>query len=207
MEKVRGPVAVNEEHAIPPVIIVVLVMVALGIIIPILIPGMMVLWPFVFATSVMLLVNDASDRSGAGVPPFQAYGLFFGTFIVFFVFVALVSTINLWLLGILLIVGAYYVVRDWKRRKQREAEVIRRRMAGVCVRCLEPVSNEVDAICGNCMLPVHSERLNLLRLGRAIANNARSQHSRQVLSGKTPNKAQAKLNSLQQQRAYRYKKK
>jgi Ca2+/Na+ antiporter len=201
------PIDQKEHFAIPGVWLIVIGLVIAGTIINFSIHNSMVVWPFVFAVAALLIINDASDRTGAGVPPIQAYALFFGTLIVFFIFVALVSRINAWLFLVLLAGASVYVVRDWKRRREKKIEIDRLRVAGLCIRCGMPVRNDVDAQCENCGQLVNPERLNLFHIGKAISLRANSNNARQVLTGQKPARSDIKLQKMQQQRAYRYKKK
>ncbi|HVT89551.1 MAG TPA: hypothetical protein VHD56_11910 [Tepidisphaeraceae bacterium] len=209
----RTPVEMEDLAKIPAIFLYVCGIVGAGVVVQILmwifgIGGGLVIWPFIFAVCVLLIINDASSSNAVGVPPLQAYAFFFGTLIAIFGFVFLVSkTINPWIIIAGVVGIGIYLANDWKKRKLRELEIARRRAAGLCVRCAEPVGSELDDVCHNCGLPVNAERLNLLRLGRAIANKGGSQRAREAISGKSPDKGKAKLANLQQQtRAYKYKK-
>lgn len=188
------PIDVQELHQVPIVWIIVGVLIALGFIanftINLFASGGLSVWPFIFAASTLLVINDASDQNGVGVPPLHAYGLLLGVLLVFFVVVALISHINPWVLMVLTLGLAVYVGRDWRDRKRKEREVIRRRLAGVCIRCLEPVKNDIDASCPRCDFPVHPERLTMMRLARAIAQAGSGARVRQTLA-KNPNQRQA----------------
>lgn len=210
----RTPIKMEDEHPIPAAVLYICGIVGVGIAIQIVmwilgIPGGLAIWPFLFAFCVLYVINDAAAQSGAGVPPLQAYGFFFGTLLFLFLFVFLVSkALNPWLIVAMIVGAGIYLGNDWKKRKIREREFQRRRLAGVCTRCCEPVTNGAEDICMNCGLPVNVERMNLLRLGRAVQNMARSDVARQNISGKGPDKHAAKLAGIQQQtRAYKYKKK
>lgn len=168
--------------------------------------GGLSVWPFIAAVSLLLVINQASDENAVGVPPLQAYGLFAGVLVGFFIFVALVSRINPWVVVALTLGAGAWLVYDWKLRLDKQRELQRRRLAGLCVRCLTPVKDGLDEFCPNCDLPVNPERLNLFRLGKAIANKAQSGKTRAVLTGQKPGQVHKKLQNLQQARAYKYKK-
>jgi hypothetical protein len=171
--------------------------------------GGLVIWPFLFSTCVLVIINDAAMQDAAGMPPIQTYAMFFSTLIGSLVLVFLISkTINPWIIIIGVIGMAGYLANDWKKRKIRELAIASRRAAGLCLRCAQPVTNGAEDICLNCGLPVNSERMNLLRLGRAIANKGGSQRARESISGKGPDKGKAKLQKMQElTRAYKYKRK
>jgi hypothetical protein len=68
---IRLPTTQDEKAAVPIVWFVVVGLVAVGALVNIFLPGGIVVWPFVFALSLLLIVNDVSDRHGVGVPPFS----------------------------------------------------------------------------------------------------------------------------------------
>jgi hypothetical protein len=211
-QQIRTSVKVDEHAAVPKVWLVVLGLVAAGAFFHIFMwffnAGGMVIWPFVFAVSVLLVVNDASERNAAGFPPFQIYALFVATLVVMFVFVWMVSTINLWLLAVLMIGVIVHLFRDWQEKKERELEIKRRRLAGVCVRCKTKVSDGLEDVCPNCLTPVHQERLDLFRLAKAInmMKIQRPDSTRAVLSGSKPSRSDVKMHNLLNKPA-KYKKK
>src|SRR5450432_1671751 len=108
------PTVKKEKARLPLVWWIIIGMVIVGFFVNIFMRGGLVVWPFIFAVAVLLIVNDASDKNAVGVPPFQAYALFFGVLLGFFLFVMLVSTINPWLLMLLVVAAGVYVARDWK---------------------------------------------------------------------------------------------
>lgn len=201
---VRLPSVEDEKPRLPVVWFVVMGMAVAGFFVNVFMPGGLVVWPFVFAAAMLLIVNDASDRNAVGVPPFQAYALFFGILAGLFLFVALVSQINAWLIIALTIGAAVFVARDWAQRKAKQREYERLRAAGLCVRCRTPVGRGLDDVCSSCGLPSNLERVNLLRLGRAIGMRADAVKLRQVLTGQKPGHVAAKMQQLQQRRAARF---
>jgi len=197
----RTPIQMQERVQFPIIWLVVIGLVAAGFVVHLAVSllggGGMVVWPFVFAVCVLLIVNDASNNNAVGVPPLQAYGLFFGVLAAFFAFVFLVSsTINPWLIVVGAIATGAWLVYDWIGRQRRQRAIDRLRMQGLCVRCQTPVSNGRDDVCPNCFLPVNPERMNLFRLGLAIANKSRSQTARQVLTGRKLGRTQLKEQAL-----------
>jgi Flp pilus assembly protein TadB len=201
------PKVQEEKPHLPIVWWIIIGMVIVGFFINIFMRGGLVVWPFIFAVAVLLIINDASEKNAVGVPPFQAYALFFGTLIIFFLFVALVSKINAWLVILLVIAAAVYVARDWKIRRQKRNAIDKLRLAGLCVVCKTPVGSGVNDVCPNCGTLVNPERLNLFHLGRAISMRAQASNARQALTGSKPGRSDVKAQKLQQQRGYRYKKK
>jgi hypothetical protein len=207
-----SPIKMRDEHDLPMVWLIIIGLVIFGFIatftINLFASGGLVIWPFIFAVSVLLLLNEASDANGVGVPPLQAYGLFGGIIVVFFLFVALVSRINPWVVILFTLAAAAFAMNDWRQRQIKQREMEKRRLAGVCVRCLTPVGKEIDEECSNCGYPVNSERVSLMRLGRAIAQRSDSTKMRAVLGGQKQQQAPKKASGVRPiTKAYSYGKK
>lgn len=199
---------------VPKVVLYICGIVAAGMVTQIVfwimgIAGGLVIWPFLFAFCVLLVINDSASQNAVGVPPLQAYGFFFGTLVGLFTVVFLISkAINPYLIILLVVGAAIYVANDWKKQKLRNRALAARRMAGRCVKCNEPVTSGPEDICEHCGTPVHAERMSLLQIGRAVQNMKRGDVARQNIGGTAPDKHKAKLGKLQEQtRAYKYKKK
>ena len=199
------PTTQDEKAAVPIMWLVVVGLVVVGALINIFLPGGVVVWPFVFALSLLLIVNDVSDRHGVGIPPFQAYALCFGVLLVFFVFVALVSRINAWLVVVLTILAGGYLLQDRSVRRHKARVVDVRRAAGLCVQCATPVGRGRDDFCPRCGMPAHPDRVNLFHLGNAIRQNAQFSGARQVLTGRKPSRSDLKAQNLLRQRAGHHK--
>jgi hypothetical protein len=201
------PTTQPERAAIPVTWLVIVGLVIVGALVNIFLPGGVVVWPFVFAVSLLLIVNSASERHGVGVPPFQAYALCFGVLLVFFVFIALVSRINAWLVVVLTILAGGYLLQDRSVRRHRARVLDVRRAAGLCVRCATPVGRGRDDVCPRCGTPAHPDRVNLFHLGNAIRQNARftASGARQVLSGTKPSRSDVKANTLLGRRSTAHK--
>ncbi|MGH7176278.1 MAG: hypothetical protein ACREJC_02755 [Tepidisphaeraceae bacterium] len=202
--RANAPIKVEERAQVPVVWLVVVGLVIVGLIVNIFMVGGLVIWPFVFAVATLLIVNDAANRNAVGVPPIQAYGLFCAVFLAFFLFVALVSTINPWLVVMFALAVGVFLVRDWKRRRDRQRDIARRRMSGCCVRCDSPVGSGIEEVCENCGLPVNPDRLSLFNLGRMIETRARGANARQVLTGGKPSRSDLKMQKLQARDARRH---
>jgi len=205
----RTPVEMEEGLKLPKVWTTVLIIVGCGLVAQIVMWMMgihaIVIWPFIFAVCVLLILNDASDQSAVGIPPFQVYGLFAGVFVGMFIFVFIVSeTINPWLIILGVIGVTAYLIHDWTVRKQKEREIERRRQAGLCVKCCKPVggNNAAEDVCPHCGMPVNPERMNLFRLGKAMSMRPKSPgNTRQVLTGSKPGRSQIHMQNLMQKPA------
>ena len=76
-------------------------MVFLGILVNLLLPHGWTVWPIVLAASLMLLIHEAADRNGVGVPPLMVYSFFGGVVIFWLIGIAVLSLLN----PIILLIG------------------------------------------------------------------------------------------------------
>ncbi len=96
-------------------------------------------WPFVGAFGVLTYINEAADRNGQGIPPFQVYAFFFGAVALWILMVLLLSSINpiIVILGIMAV--GYRAAQAFIRQRERDRLIAARaRMGGVFIvgRCL-----------------------------------------------------------------------
>src|SRR5262245_7962878 len=119
----RTPIEMQDRVKLPISWLVIMGLVAAGFVanltINIFASGGMSVWPVIIAVIVLLVINQASDENAVGVPPLQAYSLFFGVMLGVFAFVFLISkTINPWVIVALTIEVAVYLAYDWTQRKR-----------------------------------------------------------------------------------------
>lgn len=108
-------------------------------------------WPFAAGISIMVLINEAADRSGQGVPPLQVYALFGGVLLGFLVLMFVLSATNpfIILLGIMGLL--YYCGRGYLEGRKREQLIAGRVAENLCVHCGEPADYSMGycEACGN----------------------------------------------------------
>jgi hypothetical protein len=106
-------------------------------------------WPFALSIAIMVLINEAADRAGQGVPPLQVYGFFIGAIAVILITVVALSAVN----PLIILVGLggllYYCGRGYMEGRRREQIIASRLAEGLCVHCGEPADFEAGN-CENC---------------------------------------------------------
>ena len=124
-------------------------MVVLGAVVNLLMPHGWTVWPFVLGAAVMLLVNEAADRNGQGVPPFHAYAFVAGAMACWFAILLLFSVLNVMVLVVGTLVLAYYAAKGYMKIRQRALLVATRRLEGRCIHCGQ-IADPQYAYCQNC---------------------------------------------------------
>src|SRR4051794_3747250 len=91
------PIEMDEKLRLPKVWLVVLGLVGAGVVVHVLLwtwtksfSQGAIIWPFIWAVCVLLIVSDAAESTGGGIAPTAAYLSFFGTLLGVFLFVVLV---------------------------------------------------------------------------------------------------------------------
>lgn len=124
-------------------------LVILGLFVNLLLPHGWTVWPFVMAGSILLMVNEAADRNGSGLPPLLVYGLAAGAMVFWIIVVCVLSVVN----PIILLLGiagmGYYCAREFLRRQQMNRVIAVRRQSGLCIYCGHPADPKL-AYCDNC---------------------------------------------------------
>lgn len=88
-------------------------------------------WPFVLAFGILTYINEAADRNGQGIPPFQVYAFFIGAGAFWAVIVLILSRINpiIMLIGIAALL--YRVSEAVLRQRERDRLIAFRRAGPV----------------------------------------------------------------------------
>ncbi len=120
-----------------------------GLIVNLLLPHGWTVWPLVLAAGLMIMINEAADRAGQGVPPLQVYGLFGVIVGAWIVIVLLMSTLNPLIFAVGILVLAYYAARGYLKNLAHQKMIGHRREEGLCVHCGAPANPE-QSICDAC---------------------------------------------------------
>lgn len=124
-------------------------------------------WPFAACIGIMVLINEAADRAGQGVPPLQVYGFFVGTMVVFFTTIIVLSAIN----PLIIIAGMggllYYTGRGYIEGRRREQFIAGRIAEGLCIHCGEPADYSAG-YCESCFNDPNPSATQLSRV-QAVA--------------------------------------
>ena len=107
------------------------------------------IWPFVAAFGFLTYINEAADRNGQGIPPFQVYAFLIGGVTAWIVLVLFLSSIN----PLILIVGfmavGYRGAQAYLRQRERNLLIASRRAEGLCLHC-GAVNNPDAPFCESC---------------------------------------------------------
>lgn len=139
------------------------------------------IWPLIPAVAAMIVINEAADRTGQGVPPLQVYVFVLAVIFIWLLGVLIMSKVPLLiqLLGVCAL--AWYSIDGWLKQRQRAQLVALRRQEGCCIHCGEPV-DPYDQFCPNCGEDPDPGRSEQQRLA-SIVQHGRSHdgHARKVL--------------------------
>lgn len=153
-------------------------MVLVGIIVNFFMPHGWTVWPVVLAASLMLLLHEAADRNGVGVPPLLVYAFFAGAILFWIVCVAILSVLNpiVLLIGVLALI--YYCLKGYLQKLEQKRIIAKRRLDGCCIFCGHPADYEL-ACCMHCGREPDPDFALLQRVGFApraanVKQNARA---------------------------------
>jgi hypothetical protein len=161
------------------------VMVLLGILVNLYLPHGWTVWPLVLGAGLMLMINEAADRNGQGVPPLQVYLLFFVAILLWLGSIAVLHFFSplILVLGVLAIgyYGALGYIKDQMHKK-----LIAQRLADhLCIHCGRPA--DVDAgVCTYCGREPDPDQARLQRALYAPRSAADQQRTREKLTAKPP---------------------
>jgi hypothetical protein len=128
-------------------------------------------WPFAAGIAIMVLINEAADRAGQGVPPLQVYAFFIGAMVVWLGTMILLSAIN----PLIIVAGMgglfYYCGRGYVEGRRREQLIAGRVAEGLCVHCGEPADYSAG-YCEHCFEDPNPSATQLARV-QAVALKSR----------------------------------
>ena len=139
------------------------------------------IWPMVPVIGMLIIINEAAERNGQGVPPFQVYGFFALVFGVWILGVIVMSKVNVFiqLLGVGTL--AYYSGKAYLAQRERNRIIEARRNEGCCIHC-GASSDPEETICEECGLEVDPERTSQQRTAAISLYGKTSDRARQVLT-------------------------
>jgi hypothetical protein len=124
-------------------------LVLVGIVVNLLMPHGWTVWPLVLMAGLMIMINEAAERSGQGVPPLQVYAMFGAIVGAWIIIVLLLSALHpiIFVAGILVL--AYFAAKGYLKNLAKQKLIDQRREDGLCVHCGEPANPE-QSICESC---------------------------------------------------------
>ncbi len=182
-------------------------MMAAGALINFFMPHGWTVWPVVMMVGMMLLIHEAADRNGEGIPPIFVYGFFIGAMLTWFLLMAVLSTVNPLILVIGLVAAGYYCALGYIKQREHKKLVIQRRMAGLCIYCGTPADLDL-AYCPKCGREPDPEDARLKRVINAPRSEGDKKRARESLKP-PPNKATMRAKEqmlLDRRRAPKFKK-
>lgn len=137
-------------------------------------------WPFAAGISIMVLINEAADRSGQGVPPLQVYAFFGGGLLAFLVVTFILSAANVFIILFGSMVLLYYCGRSYIEGRKREQLIAGRVAENLCVHCGEPADYSMG-YCESCGNDPNPSVTQLKRVQAVSQKNVDSARIRSVL--------------------------
>ena len=109
------------------------VLVIVGGLLNLVLPHGWTIWPIVAAVVGMMMVHEAAERNGQGVPPGHAYAFIFGALFTWLFVGMLLSTVNVFILVLGLIGVFVYATHGYMEGRKREHLRAQRRQDGLCI--------------------------------------------------------------------------
>jgi len=171
-------------------------MVVVGVIINLVFAHGWTVWPVVLAFAMLTIINEAVERNGQGIPPFQVYAFFIGIGVAWLVVVMCLWAVHpiFLILGIGVVV--YRGIEAYLKQRERERLIAFRRECGVCLHCGE-VYDPHSVLCESCGEEPNPDSAILKRVAQICRSPQDVSRARAVLSRATgSNSAAAKEKAL-----------
>ena len=156
------------------------ILVFIGIFINLAMPHGWTVWPLVMAAGIMLMVNEAADRNGTGLPPLQVYALAGGGLALWMLLVCVLSVFNPIILLIAVIAMGYYCTRRFLEDRKYRKIIAGRRELGLCVHCAHEFDPQM-MYCDNCGREPNPDQAILDRISRVTRTSADVARARAAL--------------------------
>ncbi len=128
----------------------------LGVAVNIFLPHGWTVWPAVLAVGMLVVLNEATDRNGEGVPPLFVYALFASVILAWILLVVVLRMINPIVILIGLAVLVYQCARGYMKHLAHQKLVQSRIEQGQCVFCGEP-GKAGEIFCTSCGEPINPD--------------------------------------------------
>ncbi|MGD1277804.1 MAG: zinc ribbon domain-containing protein [Tepidisphaeraceae bacterium] len=155
----------------------------IGLLVNLALPHGWVIWPFVFIAAIMMMVHEAVQRSGQGLPPLRVYLMFASGLTIWLGIVAAMVAVG----PIVVLIGStvivYYGAQGMIKNIKRQRLIARRREEGRCIHCGEFVDPNM-AFCENCGEEPDSEVMQ--RVAAIVRGSNRGQRARETLQPQSP---------------------
>ena len=179
------------------------VLVVLGGLLNLVLPHGWTIWPIVAAVVGMMMVHEAAERNGQGVPPGHAYAFIFGALFTWLFVGMLLSTVNVFIL-ILGLIGVFvYATQGYIEGRKREHLRAQRRKDGLCIHCGMRFNPGME-MCDHCGEEPDPLSTQLQRVAGIARNRGNTERARAVIKSETLTATAArKEQALLAKRAFR----
>jgi hypothetical protein len=174
--------------------IIVVAIIVVGAVTNLLVAHGWTVWPFVGAFGVLTYINEAANRNGQGIPPFQVYGFFFGVVAIWILMVLVLSTLNPVIVVLGVIAVGYRAAQAFIRQRERDRLIASRQADGRCIHCGE-VFNPNSMLCDSCGEEPNPDEALLNRVAQIYRSPEEMARTRATLTRKATN-ASSKENAL-----------
>lgn len=120
-----------------------------GFIVNLFLPHGWTVWPVVMVVAALLMIDEAADRNGTGVPPLRVYALALSAMAFWLLSALALSAINPFILVGGVAIVAYFGCSGFLRQREIDREFLRRRNNGLCLHCGERFDPR-QTFCENC---------------------------------------------------------
>jgi hypothetical protein len=153
-------------------------------------------WPFVFAAGLLLMLHEAVDRNGQGVPPLYAYSLLGSGITLWLLVVIVLKAVNPFVLLVGLLGLCYYGALGYQKQLERARLIARRRADGCCIHCGHPADPRM-VYCAECGEEPDPDTSRLGRISTGQRSASDRERTRAALSPAPPTtSAKAKEQAL-----------
>jgi hypothetical protein len=166
--------------------LIIAAMVLVGAVLNFTLPHGWAVWPFVLAASILTLINDAADRNGQGVPPFQVYAFFGGAVLLWIIVLAVLSTLNPLILLIGVAAVGYRFGQAYIHQRERNRLIRTRAEEGRCLHCGE-IYEPNTLLCETCGEEPNPDQAMLQRVANIYRSPEIIARTRKVLTREAKN--------------------
>ena len=138
-------------------------MLVVGAAVNVLLPHGWTVWPLVVAAALLLIVHEAAERNGQGIPPFHVYLLLISGIALWLMVGLLLSRLHPLVLMIGLLIPIYYGTKGYIKQREHARLLAKRRLEGRCIHC-GAISDPNMVFCNECGEEADPDRTRLDRV-------------------------------------------
>jgi hypothetical protein len=178
-------------------------LILVGALLNLVLPHGWTIWPIVAAVGGMMMVHEAAERNGQGVPPGHAYAFIFGALFTWLFVGMLLSAVNVFILVLGLIGVIVYSTHGYVEGRKREHLRGQRRQEGLCIHCGMRFNPSME-MCDHCGEEPDPLSTQLQRVAGVARNRRNVGRTRAVIKSESLTATAArKEQALLQKRSHR----